>query len=171
MLDEYFVIDQAFAQEVYAIDWFSRCGAPISIAVPLRFQPVATWKEAAELCVSRTWENTTLEARNELSGFLARRARVDFDERWNEITDEAKEKCVLPLTENVWKPFAKRHGFPIGFVSSVQWDVLAAIMEHEYRHVSERPTFFLHLLSLYRAGHLPCGWTDGEFPNGRLLVY
>ena len=36
---------------------------------------------------------------------------------------------------------------------------------------NRRPIFFCELLSLYRAGHLPCGWADAEFPAGRLCVF
>lgn len=164
------MIDQSFAEEVSAISWFTRCGVPLSTPQPLPVQSVASWKEAAKFCAQPVWEDTTLEAQNTLTVFLHHHARADF-ERWNEIVVAAKDKCVIPLVETVWKPFAEQHGLPSAFVSSVRWDVLGAIIEHEYRHVPGRPTFSLHLLALYRVGHFPCGWMDGEFPNGTLLVY
>jgi hypothetical protein len=164
------VIDRIFTAEVSAISWFAHCGAPLSAPVPFPVQSVATWKEAAKFCAQPVWADTTLEAGNVLTVFLHHHAREDF-ERWNEITIEAKLTCVIPLSDTVWKAFAEQHGLGQRFISSVQWDVLSAILEHEYRHVAERPTFFLHLLALYRAGHFPCGWIDGEFPNGTLLVF
>lgn len=30
--------------------------------------------------------------------------------------------------------------------------------------------FYRHLYQIYLSGHLPCGW-EGEFPNGRLIVF
>jgi hypothetical protein len=30
--------------------------------------------------------------------------------------------------------------------------------------------FFLELLTIYQAGHFPCGW-QGEWPKGKLLLY
>ena len=77
---------------------------------------------------------------------------------------------VTPLAERVWRPFAERHGFGKVFVDCVSWNVLGAVMEHEYRRFQERPEFSLHLLRVYRAGHFPCGWS-GEWPAGQLLAW
>lgn len=36
--------------------------------------------------------------------------------------------------------------------------------------VGTEATFHEHLLDVYKRGGYPCGW-DGEYPNGRLVVY
>ena len=74
------------------------------------------------------------------------------------------------MCDLIWRPFAERQGLGKAFTDAVSWDVLAAVMEHAYRDCSGRPTLFLQLLQVYRAGHFPCGWS-GDWPDGMLLVW
>jgi hypothetical protein len=67
---------------------------------------------------------------------------------------------AIPAWPNSWQPGTDH----------VQWDILAALMEHAYLGSGHRCFFFLELLSVYEAGHFPCGWI-GPWPQGKLVVY
>ena len=162
-------MDEAFARELEAVDWFAACGQPLIVNLPFPVVPVGSWGEAIERCSQQSWEDITLEAQNRHTVFLHNRHRHDY-QHWNTIVDAAKARVVTPLAEQVWRPFAERHGFGKVFVDCVSWDVLGAVMEHEYRRFRERPEFSLHLLRVYSAGHFPCGWS-GEWPAGQLLAW
>ena len=162
-------MDEAFARNLEAIDWFRSCGQTPAGDLPFAATPVASWDEAIERCSDLSWENTTLEARNELTAFLSVHSRRE-DQNWNVITEAAKARVITPLAERVWQPFATRVGLGKVFVDCVSWDVLAAVMEHEYRACTGRPEWFQQLLRVYQAGHFPCGWS-GEWPSGRLWVW
>lgn len=162
-------MDEALARELEAVDWFAACGQPLVVSPPFAVSQVGSWGEAIERCSEQSWEDTTLEARNHLTVFLHTHHRNDYRD-WNTITDAAKDRIVTPLASRVWQPFAERHGLGKVFVDSVSWDVLAAIMEHEYQNCPNRPEFFLHLLRVYQAGHFPCGWS-GEWPAGQLFIW
>jgi hypothetical protein len=161
-------VDEAFAREMEFVKWFSQCGQPLTLNMPFPVTQVGDWTEAIEQCSDQRWEETTLEARNRLTAFLFTHHR-DAYSAWNTITDTVKERVITPLVDRVWQPFAERHRLGKAFVDCVSWDVLAGMMEHEYRCCSGRPMFFLHLLQVYRAGHFPCGWS-GEWPAGKLIV-
>jgi hypothetical protein len=162
-------VDEALARELEAVDWFAACGQPLEIGLQFPFARVGSWAEAIERCSDQSWEDTTLEARNRLTVFLHTHYRDNYRD-WNAITVAAKDRVVTPLIDRVWRPFTERHGFGKVLVDCVSWDVLAAIMESEYKGCLGRPEFFLHLLRVYRAGHFPCAWS-GEWPAGRLLVW
>lgn len=163
------MLDEGFLDEIRAIPWFSRCGQRITANVPMPVTTVTSWEAAVVALATPAWDNALLEARNELTVFLHKNHRSGY-QAWNEKTAVAKLGCVLPLTENVWVPFSQSHGLPIQFVHSVQWNVLAAIMEHEYRGIVGLPSFFTHLLTLFKAGHCPCGWSGAEYPLGEVCV-
>jgi hypothetical protein len=163
------VLDEFFLTEIRAIEWFSRCGRDISVDIPIALSRVESWEEAGRINAAPWWEDAMLEARNRLTEFLHATNLVRY-QRWNEIARTAKASCVLPLTAEVWRPLSLANGLSPMLEQSVQWNVLGAIMEHEYRDVPGRPIFFTHMLSLFRAGHFPCGWTDAEFPEGKLCV-
>jgi hypothetical protein len=162
-------VDEAFARELEAVEWFVACGKPFTVSLPFPMATVSSWSEAIEQCSDPLWEHVTLEARNELTIFLHAHHH-DADQNWNVITDAAKERVITPLLDRVWRPFAARQGFGKVLLDCIAWDVLTAIMEHEYRDCVGRPEFFLHLLKVYRGGHFPCGWL-GEWPKGQLLAW
>lgn len=162
-------MDEAFARELEAVDWFAACGRPLAVSLPFPVARVDNWAEAIEQCSDQSWEDTTLEARNRLTVFLHTQHGDDY-RNWNTITVAAKKRVVTPLADRVWRPFAERHGLGKVLVDCVSWDVLAAIMEHEYRDCPDRPEYFLHLLRAYQAGHFPCGWF-GKWPAGHLLAW
>jgi hypothetical protein len=162
-------MDEALALEFERIRWFASAGQEHSIALPFPLIQVSSCAEAIEMCSAPAWDDVTLEARNRLTEYLHLRHRERY-QQWNDITDEAKTRIVTPLAERVWQPFARLHGLGKVFIDCLSWDVLAAIMEHEYRDCSGRPIFFQHLIDVYRAGHFPCGWR-GEWPGGLLLAY
>ncbi|WP_233585033.1 hypothetical protein, partial [Aquabacterium soli] len=162
-------IDESFIEAIGVIRWFDKCGHTAGFDIPIAAEPVHSWNEAMAACESQEGRDAMLEARNQLTSFLCAKYPKE-DQRWNEVTDEAKRRCVTPLSTQVWQPFAQKRGYSNDLVHSTQWNVLAAIMEHEYEYCIGRPAFFLYLLEVYRSGHFPCGWV-GSWPSGKLLYY
>lgn len=162
------MFETSFVSKLFSIPWFSECGNPI-LELPFSASQASSWQVAMELSSSVEWENTTLEARNNLTEFLHKR-HLTRSQNWNNITAEAKEQIVFPLSRKFWEPFASRNGFGKPFIDNVQWDILAACMESAYRDCHGLPMFFHELLKVYSAGHFPCGWS-GEYPNGGLYVW
>jgi hypothetical protein len=162
-------VDEAFAAELRGVRWFASVGQPPAADLPFDPLPVSSWAEGVEHFADPPWDEIQLAARNELTGYLSQHQRERY-RQWNEITRGAKVRLIGPLTESVWVPFASRYGLGPEFVSSVSWDVLAAVMAHEYRGCRGRPVFLLDLLRVFRAGHVPCGWY-GEWPSGRVVVW
>lgn len=154
---------------VRAIQWFVNCGAPCDFDLTMPVERVKTWPQAIKAMKSRAWENATLEARNQLTAFLSQH-HPKRDQEWNKITDKLKRKVVTPLTEEVWEPFRQSRELDVKFVHSVQWNILAALMENDYMDCKHSCFFFHELLTVYEAGHLPCGWI-GAWPQGKLVVY
>lgn len=169
-----FVSDRSFAPSdipgrLRAIDWFSRCGEPLSLTFSMPVEQVSSWPKAVRSCKGRVWENVELEAQNQLTVWLHQHDRVNY-RRWNDLVAEFKATVLNPLTEDRWEPYCRQHGLDIAVVHSVQWDALGALMENAYLGSGHRCFFFLELLSVYEAGHFPCGWV-GEWPHGKLVVY
>jgi hypothetical protein len=154
---------------IQAIHWFSHCGEPADFDVTMKVERVKTWSEAIRACKSQTWENVETEARNQLTMALHKLDRERYRD-WNNIVCKFKDDVVIPLTKKVWEPFQQKHGLDIALVHSVEWDVLAAMMENAYMSSNHGSFFFLELLTIYEAGHFPCGWR-GEWPKGSLVVY
>jgi hypothetical protein len=154
---------------VKRIDWFAHCGEPREFDVSMEVNRVKTWPQAMKACKARSWHKATLEARNQLTLFLHSRHRERYRD-WNKITDKFKKTVIMPLSKKVWEPFRQSHGLDVELVHSIQWNILAALMENAYMGCNHGSYFFLEILSVYEAGHLPCGWR-GEWPQDKLVVF
>jgi hypothetical protein len=154
--------------KVHAIDWFVNCGKPHDFDLTMPVTCVKTWPQATKALKSRAWENATLEARNQLSAYLSRHHRERYRE-WNNITDKFKREVVFPLQEREWEPFRQSHELDIKFIHSLQWNVLAALMEHAHMDCGHGCYFFHELVAVYEAGHLPCGWI-GKWPYPSIVA-
>jgi hypothetical protein len=157
------------AARVRAIDWFAHCGEPCYFDLTMAVERVKTWSQATKADKSLAWENAILEARNQLTEFLSLN-HPERDREWNKITDKLKSKVVMPLTRKVWEPFRKSRDLDVTLVHSVQWNILSVLMENAFMDCQHGCFFFHELLTVYEAGHLPCGW-KGEWPQGKLVVF
>ncbi|HEX7337561.1 MAG TPA: hypothetical protein VF252_10175 [Gemmatimonadales bacterium] len=152
-----------------AVNWFARCGEPVTVELSMPLEQVPSWQAAAQRCRELNWETAQLAAQNQLSMWLHLHDRGGYA-RWNHLVAEHKAAMIDPLTQARWLPYQTKHGLDAKVTSSVQWNVLGALMEHSYRRSGHGCSFFLELLTLYEAGHCPCGW-KGDWPGGTLLVY
>lgn len=149
------------------IDWYSHVGSP---AGHDGVRQVNSWDEAIALDANREWENTTLEASNEIGTSIQ---AVSWDEyqRWNEVVGFLK----LEL-EPVWRQIkaaaqrqtTTRQQYKEIF-NSTRWDIVHWGIELEFSEFNP-PGLFGQLGEWYIHGHFPCGW-EGEYPNGRLIVF
>ena len=151
------------------ISWFSNCGASLTADLSIRTESVDSWQSAMHESESDNWETATLEARNQLTIFLSKHHRQIY-RNWNNITREHKESLVNPLLDERIRPFQKQNDLSISLVHSVQWNLLAALMESSFIEYNHGCFFFHELFMVYESGHSPCGWR-GEWPDGSLVVY
>jgi hypothetical protein len=128
---------------------------------------VASWAQAFESRRSEDWREVQLEARGDLTSFLAHQ-HMDRYKKWNQITGGIRPR-VLELATPVCEAVARREKLSASLLASVSWDLLAACMEYEFADLRP-PGFYDRLASLYLLGRFPCGW-QGEYPNGHLEIF
>jgi hypothetical protein len=157
------------AARVRSINWFANCGNHLALDLTMEAERVKSWEQAIESCKELVWENVELEAQNQLTLWLHLHDRASF-QKWNEIVDAHKDAIVNAMTERVLVPFQAKHKLDIACVHCVQWVILGALMENSYLKSGHAAFFFLELLTIYEAGHFPCGW-HGDWPKGKLVVY
>ena len=151
------------------ISWFANCGSQLAADVSMKTHMVDSWAAAMEQCESENWETAALEARNQLTRYLSKHYRIEY-RNWNVVTREHRESVVKPLIDEYIRPFQERSGLSPSLVHSVQWNVLAALMELSYIEYKHDCFFFHELFMVYECGHFPCGWIS-NWPNGALVVY
>ncbi|UVO07424.1 hypothetical protein LW347_16280 [Pectobacterium polonicum] len=145
------------------VDWFANVGNQCSIP---NIKVAVSLNEANLSLSSLDWENVTLEESNKISGYLAVKHTVIFQE-WNNLAKEAK--CFLK--DKLLKIIPQLNDFDnILLLQCIEWDVVSYLIEDAYKDKIKKPLFFDSLIHIYESGHIPCGW-DGVWPNGKLVVY
>ncbi|AVT59989.1 hypothetical protein WCT78_21485 [Pectobacterium versatile] len=145
------------------IDWFANVGNQCFIP---NVKVAASLNDANFSLSSPDWENVTLEESNEISGYLAVKHTVIFQD-WNDLAQEAKSF----LKDKLLKQIPHLNGFDnVLLLQCIEWDVVSYLIEDAYKDKIKKSLFFDSLIHIYESGHIPCGW-DGVWPNGKLVVY
>lgn len=151
-------------------DWLANCGKPFESPRGLDCRAAKSWETACALAQEQIWEDTELDASNETTLFLHTHFRNEY-RHWNEIAEPAREFVNDRVTLRFRMAVRRQFGPPPKtIVDSMKWDIVHAVMEDAYSDLNP-PAFFTKLLMLYKNGHFPCGWENGIYPEGRLIVF
>lgn len=162
-------VETDVAARVKGIDWFAYCGQPLSLDLSMDTQQVKSWPQAVSSCKKKAWTNAEAEASNQLTVWLHLNDNENY-QKWNRMVRSHKKNVITPLIKKKIAPFQIKQRLDIELVYSVRWDILMALMENTYIRSGHSAFFHLELLTIYEAGHFPCGW-QGDWPKGKLIVY
>ncbi|CAL2106072.1 conserved hypothetical protein [Tenacibaculum sp. 190524A02b] len=149
------------------VDWFSNCGKQIGFSTKHKLERIQSLTESVELCNSIEWGNFQLEKRNDLTSYL-NRTRKNESTEWNTITVGIKNYLKDGIFKTIQEKLSQSD-LPDLVFASVEWDILSYYQELVYKKYNI-PTFYSHLIPIYKNGYLPCSY-KGEFPNGTMLIY
>jgi hypothetical protein len=152
-----------------AIDWFASCGEPASFDLSMAVERAESWAQTLWYLTDPAWGYVEMEAQNQLTRWLHEYDRDNY-QNWNGLVVGHKEALLNRLSEEKWIPYQQAHGLDVAVAHFALWDALGALMENSYLGSGHRCFFFLELLTVYEAGHFPCGWR-GEWPEGALVVF
>ncbi|WP_409308726.1 hypothetical protein [Pectobacterium sp. B1J-3] len=155
-------ISRLAVDRLLQINWFSHVG---DVVQQPDVRAVKNEYDFIKIINNIKWENTSLAAGNEMTGFLAKKFPNEYH-YWNTLVRESKvilDSEIIPaMPEDV---IANNI-----ILNNVKWDLVNYLMESTYKDKLKCPLFFDSLICVYEAGHIPCGW-EGEWPEGKLVVY
>lgn len=150
------------------IDWFSNCGKDFSLDLTMPVKTVKSWDDATRLCQSMQWAHARLESLNQLRVWLHENDKANF-QKWNEVVAKHQNTTIAVLAPTI-KQLQIRQSLDTAVVDNVLGDILQALLENSYLSSGHSEFFSLELLTVYEAGHFPCGWL-GDWPDGHLIVF
>lgn len=156
---------QAFLEALADTALFAHVGEPLPASPPGVL--IGSWQQAVTPERQAAWQRAKLEARGELTSFLAHR-HEKADRRWNDLTAEVRpeiERIVKPVCDAI----AAREQLPRSPAAAARWDCVNCCMEYEYADL-RAPGFYDRLGQLYLLGRFPCGY-QGDYPDGILEIY
>lgn len=116
----------------------------------------------------KLWDSIRLEARGDVTAYLAVNAPEAYNENWNRLALQVRNEILLKLEPGILKSL-EQLGLPRSACRSVRTDLINILLVLSYRdYVTSK--FHEDLFLVYKQGFLPCGW-KGEYPRGTLLVF
>lgn len=153
-------------EELRSIDWLKAFGQLLES----KYAVAQNKQECIRYYESEEWENTTLEAGNAISSFLNTNYQNDY-QKWNEYANDARQFIEKELVPVLLKIKNKNQLSDI-FIDCLKWDIVHIIIEYQYKDLlGENQRFFEKLFNVYKSGHFPCGWTNGVWPMGQLVIF
>ena len=154
-------------ERLKAVDWFDCCGKKSRLEeIRVPFLAVSSWSEAITWMKDGEWERASLESQNQMTAHLRAKHPNKYGE-WNSLVKTYKS-IVERIVSGPVKRLVEEHSLTSDLIHNVRWDILGACLCLAYSKQNP-PRFDLEVLSIYEAGHLPCGW-DGKWPRGRFVL-
>ncbi|MGF1723161.1 hypothetical protein [Photobacterium nomapromontoriensis] len=149
------------------IDFFRNCGSGVELPFPVKW--ALDWDDASQYFCDPEWENTTLDASNELTEYLNENVKERYCD-WNDYASAGRAFINEELLTGV-ESWQLSKNLDRVFVDCVKWDLLHALIYQQYRVElsDDLPDFYGKILSVYEAGYFPCGWS-GAYPDGVLII-
>ncbi|MCU5771731.1 hypothetical protein N5923_08845 [Erwiniaceae bacterium BAC15a-03b] len=155
-------ISRSAVDRLLKINWFINIG---KVSVLNNIKQVANESDFIKEITSADWEDATLEAGNEITGYLAKKHTNDY-QQWNVLVREAKKIIDAEVI-----PIVKDKGVSENIIlENIKWDLVNFLMEDAYKRFLKGNLFFESLIVIYEDGHIPCGW-EGTWPLGKLIIY
>jgi hypothetical protein len=162
-------VDPKLLESLNGIPWLQSCGADSVLSVEKYLRQVSSWAEA-DAVYDETWETIISHQKNAITTTLSRHYKADY-QQWNQVMGQIRPEVQQRI--GPWLQEAVgRAGIDVFYISVINADIDLYVMEMTYaQHGCVIPMFFRNLFNIYSAGHFPCGWGGGTFPDGYLLYY
>ena len=156
---------EGYIGELTDVSWL-RPGARPRVSVPMVVRWVTNRDEAAHSLVSDDWGAVQEAA----ARAMRKPVRLESRRRWNDYARALREALTAQVLPLLVEPLRTQCGTSHELAPmAIAWDLQHAGMERVYADEGV-PLFFGHLLRVYEAGCLPCGW-EGPWPTGELVVF
>ncbi|WP_148241884.1 hypothetical protein [Enterobacter asburiae] len=143
-------ISQLATYRLNNINWFVNLGVATTLTGVIQAQSLSLFIKGLN---SDEWESATLEAGNEITGYLAKKHTNKY-QCWNSLVTEAKKVVENDIILKITFPEFEKSSM----IENLKWDLVNYLLEDAYSSLLQGPFFFDRLINVYEAGHMPCGW-------------
>lgn len=165
-------LDKSVITELQGVPWLQSCGSNLPHELA-GVQKALDERQALSLLGSDNWADARTEAQGDLTGYLSKHHYNAYGGYWNNLVREATKLTEAVALQRL-KSELQRRGWPDDVSKPIIVDLTRAVLEVSYRvKFRKAPAFFGTVLEIYKAGHLPCGWSGAmaKWPEGAIIAY
>ncbi|MEW6303072.1 MAG: hypothetical protein AB1705_06350 [Verrucomicrobiota bacterium] len=165
------------AQDIYPlleqVAWLSAVGRELRPQLDFPVEYAECRDAALRAFNSSLWSDAKTEAQGDLTGYLSKHHYNAYGGHWNSLARQSRSLVERAISAPLAAALRERD-LPIEMLQPILVDVNRAALEIAYRRkFAGVPVFFEHLLRLYEAGRLPCGWSGDmeNWPTGNVIAF
>lgn len=160
-------IKHEFFKKLLDCKWLENCGNDKDVTYDFEVIQVKK-EEALKRIVSLKWENTCLDAHNDLIGYLFTNHYDEYKCLWNKQVKILHAEYFPQIEEKIRKSILEKD-LPEEVIPDIRINFIRIMMNHYFSEYYESQ-FLNKLLDIYLSGHLPCGFT-GNHETGKIMIY
>jgi hypothetical protein len=161
-------LNNTIVKDILSCNWLSNSGISQDVIPDVDCDWIKDRSHVIKNFKSIKWENICLEARNDVTGYLAKNNTDSYNDNWNILVRKVKADIIPKVIDSITEQLRK-HELPEEISDNIKMDIVSILVVLSYKEYCLSP-FYEKLLEIYKSGHLPCGW-DGKYPLGKFEVY
>ncbi len=158
-------ISKELYQELLYIDYFNQCGKSIDGLYGFDVYVEKDYDKAIKSILKTSWSNIILEEQNNLTGYLFKNHREEYNDKWNKQVIINREEIIPPIILILEKKNIHKE-----IIDDTKWLLMSILMYDYFSEFGFESELLNQVLNIWKSGHLPCGYS-GKYPNGKLRVF
>lgn len=155
-------------EELMNCKWLQHCGEEQNAQYDFEVLHQKDHAKAMKTITSIDWENICLEESGNITAYLSIHNKVEYNKNWNLLVKKIKSEVLPHIVEKIQEGVIIKN-LPEGVIDDIKFNLVTILISDAFSDCYSSK-FYRNLYQIYLSGHLPCGW-EGEFPNGRIIVF
>ncbi len=163
-------VDMKIVKEIERINFFEKCGHREKLLLNHSYRMIRSLDTIDDESLRYSWANTCQRATNDISIYLHHNYEDIINHEWNPLAKEIREEIMPSIDEKISlkisnTSFVDREQLIICIKADIMSIIMASSMKEYYKS-----DFYEDMFSLYKAGHIPCGWIGSQY-YGKFKIY
>ncbi len=163
-------VDMKIVKEIERINFFEKCGHREKLLLNHSYRMIRSLDTIDDESLRYSWANTCQRSMNDIHSYLDKNFENVCDYEWNPLAKEIREEIMPSIDEKISlkisnTSFADREQLIICIKADIMSIIMASSMKEYYKS-----DFYEDMFSLYKAGHIPCGWIGSQY-YGKFKIY
>ncbi len=163
-------VDMKIVKEIERINFFEKCGHREKLLLNHSYRMIRSLDTIDDESLIYSWDNTCQRSMNDISSYLQDNYEDILNHEWNPLVDDIDRDIMPNINDEIYSKcsgtnFGDRDELVRSIVHNIKQIIMASSMKEYYKS-----DFFEDLFTIYKAGHIACGWIGSQY-YGKFKVY
>lgn len=163
-------VNMEVVKQIENINFFEKCGQRDKLQLNHGYRLIRSLDSIDDESLIYSWDNTCQRSMNDISSYLQDNYEDILNHEWNPLVDDIDRDIMPNINDEIYSKcsgtnFGDRDELVRSIVHNIKQIIMASSMKEYYKS-----DFFEDLFTIYKAGHIACGWIGSQY-YGKFKVY